>query len=106
MAGKEENRIFVGGLSWNVTERQLHHAFEPFGKIVECQVPFLLISFRDLFLFSVWFCENKGNRKYRILNFSLVCNCGQVVLISMISLHYCSFYMFVKSFFFLVTCKT
>ncbi|KAE7997145.1 hypothetical protein FH972_001801 [Carpinus fangiana] len=38
MAGKEENRIFVGGLSWNVTERQLHHAFEPFGKIVECQI--------------------------------------------------------------------
>ncbi|KAK7833022.1 glycine-rich RNA-binding protein RZ1B isoform X1 [Quercus suber] len=38
MAGKEENRIFVGGLSWNVTERQLHHAFDRFGKIVECQI--------------------------------------------------------------------
>ncbi|XP_059456271.1 glycine-rich RNA-binding protein RZ1C-like isoform X1 [Corylus avellana] len=38
MTGKEENRIFVGGLSWNVTERQLHHAFDRFGKIVECQI--------------------------------------------------------------------
>ncbi|KAJ4720710.1 putative Glycine-rich RNA-binding protein [Melia azedarach] len=38
MAGKDENRIFVGGLSWNVTERQLENAFNRFGKIVECQI--------------------------------------------------------------------
>ncbi|KAH1045869.1 hypothetical protein J1N35_036653 [Gossypium stocksii] len=38
MAGKEENRIFVGGLSWDVTERQLEHAFSPFGKILESQI--------------------------------------------------------------------
>jgi heterogeneous nuclear ribonucleoprotein G len=38
MAGKEENRIFVGGLSWDITERQLENAFDRFGKIVESQV--------------------------------------------------------------------
>uniref|UniRef100_A0A6N2LSK0 CCHC-type domain-containing protein n=1 Tax=Salix viminalis TaxID=40686 RepID=A0A6N2LSK0_SALVM len=38
MSGKEENRIFVGGLSWDITERQLENAFDRFGKIVECQV--------------------------------------------------------------------
>jgi RNA recognition motif-containing protein len=39
MAGKEDNRIFVGGLGWDVTERQLEHAFDRYGKILECQVP-------------------------------------------------------------------
>ncbi|KAI9124374.1 hypothetical protein K1719_004296 [Acacia pycnantha] len=38
MAGKEENRIFVGGLSWDVTERQLEHAFGRCGKVIECQI--------------------------------------------------------------------
>ncbi|XP_027363740.1 glycine-rich RNA-binding protein RZ1C isoform X2 [Abrus precatorius] len=38
MAAKEENRIFVGGLSWDVTERQLEHAFGRYGKILECQI--------------------------------------------------------------------
>ncbi|CAK7325386.1 unnamed protein product [Dovyalis caffra] len=38
MAGKEENRIFVGGLSWDITERQLETAFNRFGKIVESQI--------------------------------------------------------------------
>ncbi|KAG8645284.1 glycine-rich RNA-binding protein RZ1C isoform X2 [Manihot esculenta] len=38
MASKEENRIFVGGLSWDVTERQLENAFNRYGKIIECQV--------------------------------------------------------------------
>lgn len=46
MAGKEENRIFVGGLSWDVTERQLEHAFDRYGKILECQV---LSNFHSLF---------------------------------------------------------
>ncbi|KAE9592448.1 putative RNA recognition motif domain-containing protein [Lupinus albus] len=37
MSGKEENRIFVGGLSSDVSERQLHRAFDRYGKILECQ---------------------------------------------------------------------
>lgn len=40
MAGKGEYRIFVGGLSWNVTESQLEDGFARFGKIVEAQVLF------------------------------------------------------------------
>ncbi|CAL0303093.1 unnamed protein product [Lupinus luteus] len=38
MARKEENRIFVGGLSSDVSERQLHRAFDRYGKILECQI--------------------------------------------------------------------
>lgn len=33
-----ESRIFVGGLSWDVTERQLESTFDRYGKITECQV--------------------------------------------------------------------
>ena len=40
MSGREENRIFVGGLGSDVTERQLEKAFECYGEILECQVPF------------------------------------------------------------------
>ncbi|KAA0050071.1 hypothetical protein E6C27_scaffold675G00530 [Cucumis melo var. makuwa] len=32
MAGREEYRIFVGGLSWDITERQLENAFNRFDK--------------------------------------------------------------------------
>ncbi|KAL7148239.1 hypothetical protein ABFS83_06G164900 [Erythranthe nasuta] len=39
MADKDQDyRIFVGGLSWEVTQRQLENAFNRFGKIVDCQV--------------------------------------------------------------------
>ena len=38
MAGKEEMRIFVGGLSWDTTDRQLEDAFSRNGKILEAQI--------------------------------------------------------------------
>ncbi|KAL5975070.1 hypothetical protein ACLOJK_031746 [Asimina triloba] len=44
MAGKEEMRIFVGGLSWDTTDRQLEDAFSRFGKILEAQGPSKLIN--------------------------------------------------------------
>ncbi|KAK6933431.1 RNA recognition motif domain [Dillenia turbinata] len=38
MAGRDEYRIFVGGLSWDITDRQLEDAFSRFGKVLEAQV--------------------------------------------------------------------
>ncbi|CAL9104053.1 unnamed protein product [Musa textilis] len=38
MSTKEENRIFVGGLSWDTTERRLEAEFNRFGKVIEAQV--------------------------------------------------------------------
>ncbi|XP_020682224.2 glycine-rich RNA-binding protein RZ1C-like isoform X1 [Dendrobium catenatum] len=35
MSGKEEGRIFVGGLSWDVTERQIESTFSRFGKVLD-----------------------------------------------------------------------
>jgi hypothetical protein len=40
MAGKEEGRIFVGGLSFHTDERKLADAFRRFGKVVDAQVPY------------------------------------------------------------------
>lgn len=44
MAAKDEYRIFVGGLSWNVSERELENAFSRYGKIIETQVTFVPFS--------------------------------------------------------------
>lgn len=39
MSGKDHDyRIFVGGLAWDVTDRQLEGAFGRYGKIIDCQV--------------------------------------------------------------------
>ncbi|KAG0470822.1 hypothetical protein HPP92_016928 [Vanilla planifolia] len=38
MSGKEEARIFVGGLSWETSERQLEAAFSRFGKVLDAQI--------------------------------------------------------------------
>lgn len=38
MAREIENRIFVGGLSWETGERQLEDAFSRYGKILEAQI--------------------------------------------------------------------
>ncbi|XP_042461145.1 glycine-rich RNA-binding protein RZ1C-like isoform X1 [Zingiber officinale] len=38
MSAKEDNRIFVGGLSRDTTERRLEAEFSRFGKVIEAQV--------------------------------------------------------------------
>ncbi|KAK1645280.1 hypothetical protein QYE76_063085 [Lolium multiflorum] len=38
MAGKEDGRIFVGGLSFHTDERKLSDAFRRFGKVVDAQI--------------------------------------------------------------------
>lgn len=38
MAGREENRIFVGGLAWETSEKHLETAFSRYGKILESVV--------------------------------------------------------------------
>uniref|UniRef100_A0A0A9G3T5 RRM domain-containing protein n=1 Tax=Arundo donax TaxID=35708 RepID=A0A0A9G3T5_ARUDO len=38
MAEEKVGRIFVGGLSWDTTERTLEHTFSQYGKVLEAQV--------------------------------------------------------------------
>lgn len=63
MAGKEDARIFVGGLAWETTDRQLADTFSRFGKVLDAQVRlglgfllFRFLTFFSEFLFFVSFC--------------------------------------------------
>ncbi|KAL8154353.1 hypothetical protein V2J09_012113 [Rumex salicifolius] len=38
MGGREDNRIFIGGIGWNTTERLLKDTFARYGKIIDCLV--------------------------------------------------------------------
>uniref|UniRef100_A0A0D6R1E1 CCHC-type domain-containing protein n=1 Tax=Araucaria cunninghamii TaxID=56994 RepID=A0A0D6R1E1_ARACU len=38
MSRKEEYRVFVGGLSWDTSDRELENTFSRFGKVLEAQV--------------------------------------------------------------------
>eukprot|EP00249_Psilotum_nudum_P018420 c26795_g1_i3 orf=553-1251(+) len=38
MADREDYRVFVGGLSWDTTDRSLESAFRRFGKVLEAKV--------------------------------------------------------------------
>ena len=62
MAGKEDSRIFVGGLSFHTDERKLSDAFRRFGKVVDAQVsdrlhvaPYYLLHIFLLLLY-LWSC--------------------------------------------------
>ena len=38
MALETEHRCFIGGLSWETTDRELEDAFRPYGNILEAKV--------------------------------------------------------------------
>lgn len=44
-AAKEGSRIFVGGLSPEVTERDLQRTFSRFGDILDCQVLLIILIY-------------------------------------------------------------
>lgn len=45
MVGREDYRIFVGGLGWNTSQRHLEDEFARYGKIIDCLVSSFLICF-------------------------------------------------------------
>lgn len=59
MGSKEEIRIFVGGLSWETTDRDLEDAFNRFGKVTEAQVGAAPLSPEPnpYHLLSLWFAS-------------------------------------------------
>jgi RNA recognition motif-containing protein len=50
MAGKDDCRVFVGGLAYETNDRVLGSVFGRFGKVVEAQVFFLPPKFVYFFL--------------------------------------------------------
>ena len=56
MAGRDENRIFVGGLAWETTEKQLEDAFTRYGKILESLVCLCISILIIISLWNLGFC--------------------------------------------------
>lgn len=68
MAAKEGSRIFVGGLSPEVTDRDLERAFSRFGDILDCQVP--------IWNFCSMFCSSLCRLVlFLFLEFIIACAC-------------------------------
>ncbi|RWW83547.1 hypothetical protein BHE74_00007944 [Ensete ventricosum] len=71
MSAKEENRIFVGGLSWDTTERRLEAEFSRFGKVIEAQVWTALSSSNQSFYVQVMLERDTGRpRGFGFVTFS------------------------------------
>ena len=41
MSDYEQFRVFVGGLSWEINDRELEDEFRRFGKVLDAKVSFL-----------------------------------------------------------------
>lgn len=70
MSAKEsEYRIFVGGLSWDITERQLEDAFSRFGKVVDCQVWIFYPYYAFLFILLYYYTETQSCSEFAYVYF-------------------------------------
>jgi RNA recognition motif-containing protein len=50
MAAREDNRIFVGGLAWETTEKHLEAAFSVYGKVLQALVCFPIYKILKFFV--------------------------------------------------------